>query len=108
MTFDLNAWLRDTYRHRTFGKHQFAIPRPPLICADGFAMSVQAGRNMCSEPRADNDVYESVEVGYPNAPTPELDPYGDDGVYSYVPVAVVEAIVTAHGGVMQQEAQYHD
>lgn len=106
--FNLNEWLQANYSERTFGKYRFSVPRPPLVCADGYALSVQAGRAMFSAPRIDNAIYESVEVGYPNAPTPELDPYGDDGVYSYVPVAVVEAIVTAHGGVMLQEAQHHD
>jgi len=39
-----------------------------IICADGFAMSVQANANAYCEPKHDNaEKYEAVEVGYPNA-----------------------------------------
>ena len=48
--------------------------RPEAVCADGFKMSIQAS-----------------------------DDYGDDGVYGYVPLTVVDAIIAKHGGILLNE-----
>ena len=38
-------------------------------CADGFTVSIQAGSTYYCEPRSNAvNVYESVEVGFPNRP----------------------------------------
>lgn len=67
--------------------------RPEAICADGFKMSIQASE----------DHYVSVEVGFPSPSEPLLDEYGDDGVYGYVPLTVVDAIIAKHGGILLDE-----
>lgn len=84
--------------HRS-GKHNF-VKR--IVCADGFAMSVQASEYHYCLPREDNaEAYTHVEVGYPSSHDDMPQEYRDgtdSPVYDYVPVEVVEAIVAKHGG----------
>jgi hypothetical protein len=92
----LNAYL--TY-HRDEG--QFT---PPLVCVDGFAMSVQASDAHYCSPRDNAGPWTQVEVGFPTDRVEELMAYCEDPetptktVYGYVPVEVVCAVVEAHGG----------
>ena len=76
-----------------------------IICADGFAMSVQANANAYCEPKHDNaEKYEAVEVGYPNAYEALLASYAEDEenytdtVYGYVPAQVIVDVIAKHGG----------
>ena len=50
--------------------------RPEAICADGFKMSIQASEDHYCH---------------------------DDGVYGYVPLTVVDAIIAKHGGILLDE-----
>lgn len=73
---------------------------PTLVCADGFSMSVQAGRAKFSTPAHDNaDRYSHVEIAFVDH-CAALAPYGDpdEGIYQYVPVDVVETLLAEHGG----------
>lgn len=86
-------------------KHQ--NERSPMVkritCADGFDMSVQASKyHYCT--RTDTGPYSEVEVCFPSAPVAEFEEYrdGDDDVYAYVPVAIVNAVIAAHGGIKEQ------
>lgn len=76
--------------------------RPEAICADGFKMSIQASEDHYCQ-KDDEGSYVSVEVGFPSPPEPLLDKYGDDGVYGYVPLTVVDAIIAKHGGILLDE-----
>lgn len=82
--------------------------RLSVICADGFCMSVQASEGHYCRPRDNFGPYSAVEVGYPSEAVPELMEYAEDAdnptstVYGYVPVEVVEAVLTAHGGIKVQ------
>jgi hypothetical protein len=76
-------------------------------CKDGFTMSVQASETHYSEPTDNRGPYTKVEVGYPSEFEELLWPYVDGDpeyanptmvVYSYVPVAVVLAVIEKHGG----------
>lgn len=100
--FDLNAYMRanrfqkSTYDCGPFTRH--------IVCADGYTLSVQASSFHYSTPRRnDADAYTHVEVGVMNGATPDelLEPTGDDWVFGYVPVEVVEAIVWKHGGLKE-------
>lgn len=76
---------------------------PEMICADGFKMSVQGHYGAYSFPRDDfADRYLQVEIlcrreaafedlgrGYD---------VGEDRIYPYVPIQVVEQVIAAHGG----------
>lgn len=81
--------------------------RPPLICKDGFSISVQASRFNCCEPREDGDViYESVELGFPDMEDELIAKYAEDPddllhtFYDYVPVAIVNQLIEKHGGIL--------
>ncbi len=86
------------------------IQRNRLICNDGVTLSVQVGRNLYCIPRDDNGQWDAVEVGFvqdANGNPLEMPEswieYAEtcttkSDVYSYVPVAVVEEFIAAHGG----------
>ena len=82
----------------------------PVICNDGFRMSVQAGEQLYSSPRAyTKEDYEEVEVGFPSEEESLLNNYVEryseedldytQRVYPYVPVAVVDWVLAKHGGI---------
>lgn len=97
----INEFLQ-RYRRVRFGIN---VTRPRVMCADGYTVSVQAGRGMYSTPREDADSYTRVELGYPNMEDAELTPYAEnpdaplDTVYAYVPVEIVDAVLEKHGGI---------
>lgn len=81
------------------------IPLPPIICGDGFEMSVQASRSHLSSPKIDSDdfsVYTKYEVGYPSDVEPRLVPYIEEEsrgrIFSFVPIEVIVSIINDHGG----------
>ena len=88
--------------------------RKPIICKDGFTMSVQASSHHHCFPKIDNaEEYEDVEVGYLSKHEPLLDKYnegyglGDDtyvsDVYCWVPANVVFNVIIKHGGMIGGE-----
>tara|TARA_R100000664_G_C2639612_1_gene65248 strand:- start:28 stop:315 length:288 start_codon:yes stop_codon:yes gene_type:complete len=81
-----------------------------VTCADGFSVSIQAGKFNYSEPKADTShAYESVELGFPNRPCIFIKDYAEDpenptgSVYGYVPAHVVRKMIAAHGGIVSGE-----
>ncbi len=79
-------------------------------CADGFSMSVQAGRNSYCTPRTEGaKSYEEVEVGFPSDYEPLIAKYAENNedytgtVYGYVPSQVVTLVCIKHGGVVSGE-----
>jgi hypothetical protein len=90
------------------------LVRPRAVCADGFSVSIQAGSFAYCTPRETATHYEAVELGYPNAPDPDLFEYMEnnsedrddsftdptDTVYPYVPLEVIEKVVAKHGGIV--------
>jgi len=77
---------------------------PPLCCADGFKLSVQAGSSLYCTPRSDVGPWTHVEVGYPSRVEPLLWSYAEipgdwtNTVYPYTPAEVVAAVVELHDG----------
>jgi hypothetical protein len=95
-----------------FKKHP-EWPRPALVCADGFEISVQAHFGAYCAPRPVHrddqvDMFSKVECGFPNREVPELADWKDgekedrssdtQSVYGYVPVPIVLALIEKHGG----------
>jgi len=81
-----------------------------VVCADGFRMSVQANDTAYCNPQVTGAAhYESVEVGYPNAPETLLIGYSEDPenptgtVYPRVPSALVSLVIAKHGGMVSGE-----
>ena len=73
----------------------------PVVCKDGFKMSVQANEYAYCSPRIDNaERYGEVEIGYPSLQEPLLMQYAEDNskptgtVYPYVPVGLVTLVIT--------------
>ena len=86
---------------------KFFIPRPRILCKDGFSMSVQGGDGIYSTPRENSMFFFNVEVGYPSKKEKSLMPHigGNKGcpkdtIYGYVPIETVDDIVKKHGGIV--------
>ena len=82
----------------------------PVLCADGFSMSVQAHESAYCQPRENNaPSYVEVEVGFPNREEPMLLDYAEEPdrptntVYAWVPVQVVTNVIAKHGGAVDGE-----
>ena len=78
---------------------------PRMICKDGFSLSVQASAGHYCEPRYGSGPYSKVEVGFPSEEVPTLSEYKEDAeakamhtVFAYVPVSLIEDLITQHGG----------
>lgn len=81
-----------------------------VTCADGVTLSVQASRTHYCTPRVDEAEYTHKEVGFIEDENgkcitpPESWRQHTDGdnfpndVYGYVPVALIEEFIAAHGG----------
>lgn len=85
-------------------------PYEMVTCADGFSVSIQAGKFNYSEPRTDTaPAYDSVELGFPSRPCPFIMDYAETpedltgSVYGYVPAYIVRRMLLAHGGVVAGE-----
>ena len=81
----------------------------PVVCADGFTMSVQgSARNYCS-PKNDEGPYTEVEVGFPSSYDYYLSEYAEnpdkptETVYGWVPADKVIMCIEAHGGMVSGE-----
>ena len=103
---DIKEFLRKTTTLKRFiDGVVLQMPRPHIVCQDGFRFSVQAGRGLYSNPRdirIDGN-YKSVEVGYPSKDEVLLEPFREYGgaqkIYGYVPVELVDRVLKKHGGI---------
>jgi hypothetical protein len=104
MSFSVNTYFEEKRESRGG-----MLLTPPLACKDGFDMSVQASAFHYCSPRADfpEESYTAVEVGFPTQADERLLPFAEDPenptetVYGYVPAAVVDGVVEAHGGLAE-------
>ena len=108
--FDINQYHRRELLaklHRDTPHRTFVHQVPPVTCADGFTMSVQASEHHYCTPRINGALkYTSFEVGYPEPHEPLLTPYAEDPgaqiagvIYGWVPAEVINRIVANHGGI---------
>jgi len=81
-------------------------------CPDGYSVSIQASAHTYAIP-GPNRTWLSVELGFPSAHDPLLEPYKEtlgtdepqeDSVFPYVPVSVVEALLLKHGFSLSPQA----
>ena len=83
----------------------------PVVCEDGFQMSVQASEGHYCNPRNDVGPYNEVEVGFPSQVESLLLPYIEvpewkeptKQVYPRVPVEVIRQVIDKHGGMTAGE-----
>ncbi len=79
---------------------------PPVRCADGFEMSVQASASHYCTPRNSSGPWTHYEVGFPNEVEELLMDYAEDAedptdtVYGWVPEAVINEVIEKHGGIV--------
>lgn len=106
MSFDYNAYQRK-FPYKVISGQRDRRPIPRIECADGFSFSVQADAYKYCAPRETGlSNYRLVEVGYPSEHVESLMPYAEDAddptgtVYGFVPVALIEEIVNARGGIV--------
>ena len=96
------------------GSDGFQKSRPHILCADGYSLSVQAGKQFYSVPREDrgDGAYTHVEVGPLGEYEEAFFPYAEDkrkpksSVHARVPVELVDALVQKHGGFFENRLPY--
>ena len=101
----VKEFLRNTYIvNRKFDLQEI---RPHVLCADGYEISIQAGRCAYSIPRENDIEFDAVELGYPNMTDELIEKYAEDPgsptscIYPYVPVDIVEVLMEKHGGIVE-------
>tara|TARA_R100001230_G_C5688322_1_gene199463 strand:+ start:826 stop:1179 length:354 start_codon:yes stop_codon:yes gene_type:complete len=87
--------------------------RKPVVCADGFTVSIQASRAHYCSPRITNaEKYTHCELGFPTEADDLIKEYVDsmgdeidytDAVYAFVPATVIRLLIAKHGGMTQGE-----
>lgn len=79
---------------------------PRIKCANGFSISIQAGRHAYCAPRDNHGGWWQLEAGFPSeAPSSALLAYAEQPdeptktVYGYVPIEILQAELDMHGGI---------
>ena len=81
----------------------------PIVCENGFQMSVQASEMNYWEPRDDYGPYTLVEVGYPSRKESPLMQWAEDPddptgtIYGWVPSNIIWDVILKNGGVVDGE-----
>lgn len=78
-------------------------PATQVQCVDGFHVSVQASSTHYCHPRNNIGPYATFELGYPSAPDELLANWDGDDVFGQVPLEVVVALITKHGGINHEK-----
>lgn len=80
---------------------------PPIVCADGFEISVQASAGHYCAPRNSQGPWTEVECGFPSEDVPTLSAHkdGDDedtkSVFGWTPIELVNELIASHGGIKE-------
>lgn len=110
----VNKYLSENYKTEyggmlDFSGEPFIKLRPKMVCKDSFNISVQASSVHYCSPRhtfkpTEGNVYDEVELGFPNIGDDLIEDYAEDPddltetVYGYVPVDIVVKLIEKHGG----------
>ena len=105
MPFNFNEYAKEAHNIK-YERDGFRILKP-IVCIDGFSISVQASsRHYCQPRETGANEYQLVECGYPNQAPDFILEYAEDieqpteTVYGYVPVGLVNKLIDSHGGVV--------
>jgi hypothetical protein len=87
--------------------------REPVVCADGYKISIQASSTHYSSPRSTAKKYKACELGYPSEADELINSYAESEdytstIYPYVPAKVIQALLEKHGGVVSGECPLLD
>lgn len=104
----VREYLNMTYVNQSIGFFSLLV-RPPVTCADGFSMSIQASESHHCSPRQtlkNAEEYDSVEVMILS----DIDNYtykrflkhseSMDEIAAYVDIDFLELFVAEHGGIV--------
>ena len=107
----VKEFLKETYKTKDINTLDintfYSLIRPHIICNDGFRISVQASNfNYCT-PRENlaNGEYTTVELGMPSEADDLIKEYAENKsnythtIYAFVPIEIVEELITKHGGI---------
>ena len=105
LCFDANDYL-----HQATGIEQgigFAV-YPKARMKDGFSISIQASEFHYCHPRNSIGPWNEMELGFPSELDPILDEYAEepdtsDTVFGYVPIAIVNELISKHGGIIIED-----
>jgi hypothetical protein len=92
-------------------------PNEPVVCADGYTISIQASEFTYCSPRTTGcvDGYIACELGFPSEADELINKYAEPTafgsedidytatVYPYVPAHVIQALLAKHGGMVSGE-----
>lgn len=121
---NVKEFLKQTTRFykSTFTNCIVEKTRPHIICKDGFSVSVQAGLfgswyDTISVYHGLSGVggvsFDAVELGFPSEADELILEYAEEPerptktVYGYVPIDVVEALITKHGGIDEEKTNIY-
>lgn len=103
MPFNFNEYAKEAHNFN-YERDGFRV-LSPIVCADGFTISVQASKShYCSPRETGANEYHLVECGYPSQVPDFILEYAEDSerptdtVYGYVPVELVNKLIDSHGG----------
>ena len=78
--------------------------REPIVCADGYSVSIQANEYTYCMPRVTGaEHYTAVELGFPSEPDELINEYAEGSIYPYVPARIVQQLIDKHGGIVSGE-----
>lgn len=91
------------------GEWEYAVCVPAVKTDDGCMLSVQAHATAYCSPKKNVASWTHVELkatGITEQERKTLKPYNEDGsgIYAFVPVAIVQRIIDAHGGIANNPA----
>ena len=91
----------------------YLASREPVVCADGFRISIQASSAHYSVPRGKAEKYRCCELGFPSEADDLIKEYAEEEdytntVYPYVPAKVIRLLIAKHGGIVSGECPQLD
>ena len=96
----IEKFIQDTFKE----EHGYCY-RPRIVCNDGFNMSVQGSSGHYCSPRKTQNWYSSLEIGFPSEEEPLINQFAETKhdwtgtVYGYVPIEIIQEVITKHGGI---------
>lgn len=104
LCFDANDYL-----HQATGNEKALgiVVYPKAHMKDGFSISIQASEFHHCYPRNSIGPWNEMELGFPSELDPILDEYAESNtnytVYPYVPIAIVNELISKHGGIIIED-----
>lgn len=105
LCFDANDYL-----HQAVGSERGTglVVYPKALLKDGFSISIQASEFHYCHPRNSIGPWNEMELGFPSELDLILDEYAEepdtcDTVFGYVPIAIVNELISKHGGIIIED-----